>query len=105
MNTLIFSGRVTFNPEMISISEKNVCNFRIAAKKKFKEETQFLLCVAFGNVATLIHKYVKKGAKIIVNGYLELQEYEDENGKRIIPKCIVKEFKLMDFVEEEYEYF
>lgn len=39
MNTLIFSGRVTFNPEMISISEKNVCNFRIAAKKKFKEET------------------------------------------------------------------
>jgi len=75
MNTLIFSGRVTFNPEMISISEKNVCNFRIAAKK------------------------------IIVNGYLELQEYEDENGKRIIPKCIVKEFKLMDFVEEEYEYF
>ena len=103
MNVLIFSGRIVANPEMIAISEKSIYNFRIAAKKKMKKEPQFLLCTAFGKTAELIYQYVKKGARINVTGYLELQEYEEENCKRIIPKCIVEKFELIDFYEEEWD--
>ena len=61
MNILIFSGRIVSDPELISISNINICNFRIAARKKFKKkEFQFLLCTAYGNIALAVHKYAKK---------------------------------------------
>lgn len=101
MNLLIFGGRVVADAELISVSGRDICNFRIAANKKRGQEVQFLLCTTYGRTALLIHQYAKKGLRIIVTGYLELKEYGDEEQKRIIPKCIVREFRMIDYPEDE----
>ena len=43
----------------------------------------------------------KKGLRISVTGYLTLQEYEEGNQKKIIAKCIIEEFEMIDFPERE----
>ncbi len=88
MNKVIQIGRTTKD---IDFSTNNngtaVARFTIAVDRKYKnqdgeKETDFLNCVAFGNVAERINKYVKKGHKIGIEGEIRTGSYENEKGEK-----------------------
>lgn len=87
INTVIIAGNLTRDPEVkYTPSGKAVCNSSIAVNEKSKdrESTHFIEVVFWGKTAELIGQYCKKGSKILVDGRLNQESYEDkETGKKI----------------------
>ena len=103
MNKLELMGRLTKDVELKE-SKKGVkyANFTLAVPRKAeKETTDFIDCIAFGNLADVIFKYVEKGNRLIVEGTLNIDTYEDKDGKKQKQvKCVVNDFYFVDFKKE-----
>ena len=85
MNKVIMMGRLTRDPEIkIYGGDKTLANFSLAVDRRFKSEGQptadFFNCTAFGAQATFAEKYLHKGTKIVIDGEIQNNNYEDRNG-------------------------
>jgi single-strand DNA-binding protein len=67
-------------------SGKAVANFSIATEEKWKNQagepqskTEWHRCTAWGKLAEIIQKYVKKGNLIFVQGRIETRKWEDRD--------------------------
>ena len=101
MNKVIFAGRLTSDIEIKkSKSEKEYTTFTIAVKRKLdKDKTDFIDCVAFGNLVQPLSKYVGKGNRIIVEGELNINDFEKDGQKQRGFNVVVKDFYFVDFKE------
>ena len=85
MNQVIMSGRIATDVTCRETTNgTKVANYRIAVEKRYKREGQptadFFNCVVFANGAEFAEKYLKKGMKIIINGELQNDNYQDKEG-------------------------
>lgn len=99
MNQIILMGRLTKDPEMrLTSAGKPVVNFTLAVNRPFaKETTDFINCVAWNKTAELIEQHVKKGHRLLVNGYLTIDSYEDQNGaKKSSTRVQVQNFEFIE---------
>ncbi|CAM3267035.1 single-stranded DNA-binding protein [Elizabethkingia anophelis] len=88
-NKVILSGRtgkdVEFfnfdNGQKAALSLATTDNYTNANGEKV-EETQWHNLVAYGKLADIFQKYVKKGQEITIEGKLTYREYEDKDGKK-----------------------
>ncbi len=88
INFVIISGRLTRDPELRSTpSGVYVCNFSIANSRFFKsstnpgeftEKTTYINVVVWGERAERLHRDLKKGTPVIVEGILEESRWEDK---------------------------
>ena len=85
LNHSIIAGNLTRDPETKYLAnDKVVCKFSLANSHKFKvgdeqrEKVIFLECQAWGRTADVIGKYATKGKPIIVEGRLEMEQWEDK---------------------------
>jgi len=99
MNKVILSGRSTAEPEIKTLpSGKMVCNFTLAVRRDFKNqsgeyESDFFNCVAYGKTGELIADYVKKGSLFPIWGRVQIRNYTDKEGqKRYVTEVIVEGF-------------
>ena len=98
MNKCQFSGRTTKEPELkILPSGKAVCNFTLAVRRDFKNqsgeyESDFLNCVAYGKTGELIADYVKKGAWFTVWGRVQIRKYEKDGVNHYFTEIILEGF-------------
>ena len=85
INTITITGRVTAKPEIKSVKGRKekttVAKFNIAVNKN-EDTTFFFPIVAWGALAEALEKYVNKGDKIIVTGYLAYEEWENDEGEK-----------------------
>lgn len=80
MNKVILSGRLTRDPELkTTTTGKSVCSFRLAVDRN-KDETDFPTVVTWNDTAEFASRYLGKGRKIIVEGYIHTGNYTDNNG-------------------------
>jgi single-strand DNA-binding protein len=86
LNHSIIAGNLTRDPETKYLAnDKVVCKFSIANSQKFKvgdeqrEKVIYLECQAWGKTAETIGKYATKGKPIIVEGKLEMDQWEDKD--------------------------
>ena len=102
MNKVILIGRVTKDIERkFTTSNKAVASFTLAVDRDFKnadgnKETDFINCVAFGQQAETISKYVRKGDKFGVIGKLNTRNYEKNGNKVYITEVIVDSFEFLE---------
>lgn len=89
MNKVILMGRLTADPELRYTTGTNipVCRFRLAVERPFQksgEERQadFFSIVAWRSTAEFVSRFFKKGQRILVEGYLRNNDYEDNQGVR-----------------------
>ena len=85
VNHVVFQGRFVDDPKCGQTnSGTDYANFRIAWSEKYKEkETRcFLECKAFGGTAQFIGKYFTKGKEILVEGKLNTDEWQDQEGNK-----------------------
>lgn len=83
MNRVIFSGRLTQDPELRTTSSgKKVCTVSIAVNEGYgdKQTTVFPSIVLWGSRAEYVCKYGKKGAVLEMAGRLQQTSYTDKNG-------------------------
>lgn len=86
VNSVTLSGNLGRNADL-KYTQKGtaVSNFSIAVTEKFSsgdDKTHWFTCVLWGKLAEAVSQYLLKGAKVTVQGKLEVQEYEDKQGNK-----------------------
>lgn len=83
INSVILMGRLTRDPEMRSTqSGKSITSFSIAVDRG-NEETDFFEITAWDKLAELIDKYLEKGRRVLVQGRLRQDTWDDkDSGKK-----------------------
>lgn len=88
-NKIILIGNLTRNPELrYTPSGAPVANFGLAVSRRFRqgeeqrEEVCFVDIVVFGKQAEPCGQYLSKGDVAIIDGRLQLRQWETEDGQR-----------------------
>lgn len=76
MNNVQLLGRLTNDPIIINKDNKVIARY-ILAINEFNNVTNFIPCSAYGNVAVIAEKFLKKGMLIVVTGKLHTYEEND----------------------------
>lgn len=94
MNKVILLGRITKDIEIENYGETQVARFNIAINRKGKkDETDFIPCTAFNNMAINIQKYFGRGNLICIGGRIQINNYKDKDGNnRTSTTILVEEF-------------
>ncbi len=81
LNQVVLVGRMTRDPELKDVGDKQVANFSIAVDRSFnKDETDFIDCAVWQKQAENVCKYTGKGSLVAVVGELRIDR--PEKGKQ-----------------------
>jgi len=104
-NKVILVGNLTRDLELRYLqSGTAVGSTGIAVNRRFKssngeqkDETLFIDITFFGRTAEIANQYLRKGSKVLVEGRLKLDSWEDQNGgKRSKHSVVVENMQMMD---------
>jgi len=105
LNQCQFIGRLGKDPEMrYTTAGKTVASFSIACGEKWKdkntgeqqEKTEWVNCTAFGKLAEIIEKYLKKGSQVYVSGKFTTDKYTDKQGiEKYSTKVIINQMQML----------
>lgn len=85
----IIMGNLTADPDVKDVGESKVANFKVAVNRKWRdragelqEAVDFISVVAWNNTAENVEKYLKKGDPVFVEGRLEEDRWESNEGQK-----------------------
>lgn len=94
--TVVLIGNVTQNAEVKQAKEsgKSYGDFRLAVRNR-QGETTFFPIRCFGKLAESVRN-IKKGAKLFVQGELEMSSFEGaEGGKRMTFRVVANTYRIL----------
>lgn len=103
LNKVFLIGRVTNDLELKSTTTgSNVVKFGLATNRNYTdksgkkvETSQFHNCVAFGKVADILSRFVKKGQEMMIEGRIEYRQWESKDGgKRYATDIMIENFQF-----------
>lgn len=107
MNSVTISGNITADPVLRYTQGENslaYTKFILAVRRKGKDnEADFVSCQAWKKTAELIEKYVKKGDKIGVEGFLRTGQYEKDGHKVYTTDVVVETVEFFGKAEKKPE--
>lgn len=104
LNRLTIIGNLTRDPEArTTTGGTNIVTFSVATNYKWKakdsgeqkEEVEYHNVKAFGKVADIVMQYLKKGAKVYIEGRLRTEHWEDKTGTKKQRTVVMLESMLM----------
>ncbi len=106
LNKVMLIGRSTTDVEVKKIEStwNSVVNFTVATNRRYKnkdgqlvEESEYHRCVAYGNAADVIGKYVWKWKRMYIEWRLRTRKWEDTTGAtRFTTEVVVDNFIFLD---------
>jgi single-strand DNA-binding protein len=104
VNKVILVGNLGQDPEVRRLNSGDpVVNLRIATSENWRdkqtgerrEKTEWHSVVIFNeNLAKVAEQYLKKGAKVYVEGQLQTRQWEDQSGqKRYTTEVVLQKFR------------
>lgn len=101
MNKVILMGRLTRDPE-VRYTQRNssqesiaVARYTLAIDRRVKREGEqsadFISCIAFGKVAEVAEKYLRRGLKVVVAGRIQTGSYTNRDGQKVYTTDVVVE--------------
>jgi len=112
VNKVTLLGNLTRDPEpKQSEGKKPVCIFGLATNRYWtayseerREETMFHRIVAFGQVAEVCNKYLRKGRKVYVEGRLQSHPYTGRDGiERTGVEVVLEDFVMLDRMSKDVQ--
>jgi single-strand DNA-binding protein len=103
-NKVILMGNLTRDPQLTYLpSQTPVVEFGLAVNRRYRtqdgqqrEDTCFIDCRMFGKRAEVINKYVRKGNPLMVEGRLDFDTWEAQDGsRRSKHRVFVENFEFM----------
>lgn len=111
MNKVTLLGNLTKDIEVSTYGRgkdkgcyTNYCVAVNRPKKKGEKESKcdFIYCVTFGKTAEFLEEYARKGARVLVEGTLQVDNYVDKNGvNRTSTNVLVNNVELIDFSDKK----
>ena len=110
-NRIIIVGNLTRDTELKYLqSGTAIANTGIASTKKFKsngeqkQEVMFVDITFFGKTAEIANSYLHKGSKVLVEGRLKLDQWQDQSGaKRSKHSITVENLQMLDTKQNSQE--
>ena len=101
MNKVILVGRLTRDPEVrVTQTGKSVATFTIAVDRfssQGQREADFIPIVVWGKIAEVCGNNLAKGRKVLVDGRLQVRNYEDKTGqKRYVTEVIAQSVEFLE---------
>ena len=106
LNKVILLGNLTRDPDLRSLpSGQAVCELGLAVGRRYVnnsgqevEETCFVDIVVWGRSATNCKQFLEKGSQVLVEGRLQLDQWEDRNGggKRSRLRVVAEQVQFMN---------
>lgn len=103
VNKVILVGNLGKDPEIRSMqSGDKVCNLSIATSENWKdkttgerkEKTEWHRVVIFNqNIVKVAESYLKKGAKVYIEGQLETRSWEQDGQKKYTTEVVIRPFR------------
>lgn len=111
MNNIILTGRLTHEPECSFIpgSKTLVCKFNLAVSRDFKNkngeyDTDFIPIELFGQSAEYCQSYINKGMKVLIQGSLRVDRFENNKGeKKTYSKVAGKRIEICESKKQDKE--
>jgi single-strand DNA-binding protein len=112
-NRVIIVGRLTRDPELRYIpSGTAVCEVGVAVNEKVKrgdeyvEAPVFLDCTLWSKTAEVAAQYLHKGSSVLIEGRLQLDQWEKDGEKRSKLKVVGERMQMLgsksDATRDEY---
>ncbi len=104
-NRVILVGNLTRDPQLSYLpSQTPVVELGLAVNRRFRdrdgqqrEDTCFVDCRAYGKPAEIISQYTSKGRLILIEGRLQFDTWEAQDGsRRSKHRVIVENFQFLD---------
>lgn len=95
MNKVIMMGRLTKDPEVRYGGSNNtaIARYSLAVDRKVKRDGQptadFFNCTSFGKQAEFCEKYLRKGTKVVIEGELQNDNYQNKEGQTVYGMRII----------------
>lgn len=105
LNRATILGNVTRDPELRqTTSGQQVCSFSVATNRSWtdasgakQEQAEFHNIVAWAKLAEIVGSYVKKGAKMYVEGRIQTRDWQGQDGvKRYRTEIVAENVILLD---------
>ncbi len=103
VNKVILVGNLGADPDIRSMqSGDEVCNLSIATSESWKdkssgerkEKTEWHRVVVFNqNIVGVCKNYLKKGAKVYIEGQLETRSWEQDGQKKYTTEVVLRPFR------------
>lgn len=89
-NKIILLGNLCKDIELRYLQNNTaIANTSIATNRKYKkqdgsqgEEVMFIDLVFFGRSGEIANQYLKRGSKVLIEGRLKLEQWQDKNGNK-----------------------
>jgi len=105
INKMICIGNLGKDPEVrYSEGGNAMANFSIAVSESWKdnqtgekrEKTEWIRIVAFGKLAEIIGKYLKKGSKVYIEGKLQTRKWQGNDGQdRYTTEVVARDMQML----------
>lgn len=98
MNNVSLIGRLTKDvQERRTQSGTPVVSFTLAVNRMKKEDgADFINCIAWGNAAETIARYVHKGDMFGVTGHIQTRNYEKDGRMNYVTEVVTTSFQFLE---------
>jgi single-strand DNA-binding protein len=105
VNKVILIGNVGNDPECRYMPNGNaVANVSIATSEAWKDKasgeqkevTEWHKVIFFNRLAEIVEQYVKKGAKLYIEGRLQTRSWEQDGVKRYATEIVANQMQMLD---------
>jgi single-strand DNA-binding protein len=99
MNKVIIVGRLTRDPEVRYTAEgKAVANFSVAVDSGFgdNKKADFIPVVVWEKLAEVVGNNLTKGRRVLVEGRLQIRDYEKDGKKRRAADVVAQNIEFLD---------
>lgn len=97
-NKIVLVGNLTKDPELKYTPQgKQVASFGLAVGRGFKsEETDFFNVNAWERLAETCGQYLKKGKQVLIEGRVQIRNYETQDGqKRTAVEVVATDMRML----------
>ncbi len=105
-NHAVLMGRLTRDPETKTISDIQKTTFAIAIDRPYKKEdgtsdTDFFNIIAWGKLAEVSAKLLRKGAPVLVDGRIQIRPYEKDDKKHWFTEIVADNFQILEQISKK----
>ena len=99
-NHVTLVGRLTKDPEVRTVSETVKSVFTLAVNRTYRKDNgetdaDFIVVVAWGRLAEIAQQYLYKGSPVLVEGRIQVRNYELDGDKRKSVEVLADNFQLL----------
>lgn len=99
-NHITLVGRLTRDADVREVSDRTRTSFTVAVDRPYRKEdgsydTDFIPVVAWGKLAEVAADRLKKGNPVLVQGRLQIRQYEKDEEPRWISEVLAEDFQRL----------